>query len=399
MKNVLKKLYLFIVVICTILNLQVCALADADSTKTVQTNSSSNLYTDLDSTHWAYNSIKELTDSKVIVGYPDGSFKPDENVTRAEFATMAIKALKQENYKVETLVTFNDINDNFWAFNNIQRAVYFDLLKGLPNGSFLPQDPVSKAQAISVVINSLTTDEMSISEAEAILNENYKDVKQIPNWVSIFAAKATKLGIINDKNNVNSYLNIEQPATRAQLASYLCKMIELTKVTPNEKLKEAMKRTGNGLVINGVEINGNIATIPQGTLLPVCLTKSISSQKNKNSENFNAHLTQNIIDENKYLLLDQGDILQGQLLDVKKARLFIRNGYIIIENRNIKTPLPQVAQFPALSEQKVVINGFWKNLFNKIFKGKKIELQSGKTINIKLLQPIRIDLTDGSIIE
>ena len=38
-------------------------------------------------------------------------------------------------------------------------------------------------------------------------------------------------------------------------------------------------------------------------------------------------------------------------------------------------------------------------LFNKIFKGKKIELQSGQTINIRLLQPIKIDLTDGSIIE
>ncbi len=43
--------------------------------------------------HWAASQINILSDEGVIVGYPDGTFKPDDNVTRAEFASMAIKAL------------------------------------------------------------------------------------------------------------------------------------------------------------------------------------------------------------------------------------------------------------------------------------------------------------------
>ena len=53
-------------------------------------------YPDVSSNHWAAKQIEILTEKGVIVGYPDGTFKPDDNVTRAEFASMAIKALGQE---------------------------------------------------------------------------------------------------------------------------------------------------------------------------------------------------------------------------------------------------------------------------------------------------------------
>ena len=53
-------------------------------------------YPDVPSNHWAAKQINELSEQGVVVGYPDGTFKPDELVTRAEFASMAIKALGQE---------------------------------------------------------------------------------------------------------------------------------------------------------------------------------------------------------------------------------------------------------------------------------------------------------------
>ena len=54
-------------------------------------------YKDLPQDHWAYKQIQTLTDQNVVVGYPDGNYRPDANVTRAEFATMVIKALNQQN--------------------------------------------------------------------------------------------------------------------------------------------------------------------------------------------------------------------------------------------------------------------------------------------------------------
>ena len=83
---------------------------------------------------WNFSSIslrtffKLLSEQGVIVGYPDGTFKPDDNVTRAEFASMAIKALGQEHTKVIHPVNFKDITPDFWAYDVIQKALYFDLI-------------------------------------------------------------------------------------------------------------------------------------------------------------------------------------------------------------------------------------------------------------------------------
>ena len=50
-------------------------------------------YPDLPVDHWAYEAVTFLTDKKIVVGYPDGYYRPDQKVTRGEFSTMVIKAL------------------------------------------------------------------------------------------------------------------------------------------------------------------------------------------------------------------------------------------------------------------------------------------------------------------
>ena len=72
-------------------------------------------YTDMNESHWAYQSIKFLTEIGVVVGYPDGTYKPDIPVTRAEFASMAIKALGQEDATVTQDIHLSDIEPSFWA--------------------------------------------------------------------------------------------------------------------------------------------------------------------------------------------------------------------------------------------------------------------------------------------
>ena len=69
-------------------------------------------FPDVDNAYWAAPQINLLSEQGVIVGYPDGTFKPDDNVTRAEFAAMAIRALGQEHTKVAQPVHFTDIIRN-----------------------------------------------------------------------------------------------------------------------------------------------------------------------------------------------------------------------------------------------------------------------------------------------
>ena len=118
-------------------------------------------YSDMDQDHWAYQSIKFLTEIGVVVGFPDGTYKPDIPVTRAEFASMAIKALGQDNTTVTQDIHFEDITPDFWAYDIIKKAVYFDLIPNAKGESYRPFDPVSRAEAINIAVNSLTTNTIS----------------------------------------------------------------------------------------------------------------------------------------------------------------------------------------------------------------------------------------------
>ena len=85
-------------------------------------------FPDVNGDYWAAPEIEILSEKGVIVGYPDGTFKPDANVTRAEFAAMAIRALGQEHTKVAQPVHYTDIDENHWAYEGSQQAVYVDLI-------------------------------------------------------------------------------------------------------------------------------------------------------------------------------------------------------------------------------------------------------------------------------
>ena len=131
-------------------------------------------YTDMDESHWAYQSIKFLTEIGVLVGYPDGTYKPDIPVSRAEFASMAIKALGQEGSTVSQEIHFTDIKPDFWGYNIVQKAVYFDLIPDSKTERFRPYDPVSRAEAISIAVNALTTSKISEQKAQDIISKSFQ---------------------------------------------------------------------------------------------------------------------------------------------------------------------------------------------------------------------------------
>ena len=86
-------------------------------------------FSDLDKENWAYPQIMQLATDNIVVGYPDGTFKPNELITRAEFASMVVKALKQENAEITETIDFSDVDKENWAWESVQRAVRFDLVK------------------------------------------------------------------------------------------------------------------------------------------------------------------------------------------------------------------------------------------------------------------------------
>lgn len=357
-------------------------------------------YPDVDDSYWAAPQIKELTEKGVIIGYPDGTFKPDANVTRAEFAAMAIRALGQEHTKVVQPVHFSDIDDEFWAYSDIQKALYFDLISQDKEGDlFRPNDSVSRAESISVAVNALTTESISSAKAMEVLAQKYSDVTSIPEWFLIPAGKAEILNMIVVAPSARGNIEASRPATRAEVAGILYNMMEQAKLNPNAKLAEAMrKKTGEGFVIENAKVQGSVGIIPENTIVPISLNSYISSQTTEGGVVYTAHVPQNYVTKDHYILIRQGANLQGQVLDVRPGKYFVRNGVLVLKNALITTENDQTTNFTGLAEIYKDRN-WWMKFVRWAFKGEKLEVMTNGTAYMRLLQPVKVDLTNGWIYE
>ncbi|MGI5920890.1 MAG: S-layer homology domain-containing protein, partial [Syntrophomonadaceae bacterium] len=97
--------------------------------------------------HWAEESIRQLVASGVVAGYPDGTFKPDQTMSRAEFVTMLVKALKLENHGGKF---FADTTTH-WAKDYIACAVTAGLINGYDSNTFGPDDLVTREQMAVII--------------------------------------------------------------------------------------------------------------------------------------------------------------------------------------------------------------------------------------------------------
>lgn len=357
-------------------------------------------FPDVPTNHWAAEQMDILSDKGVIVGYPDGTFRPDENVTRAEFASMAIKALGQEHTSVAQPVNFTDITEDFWAYDAIQKSVFFDLISCPPSGEpFRPDDTVTRAESITVAVNALTTEQISEAKAKEVLSK-YADAASVPESFLIPAGKSEILNmLVVMPTDGKASLEPTRPATRAEVAAILYKMMEQAKLNPNAKLAEAMKnKTGEGYVLDSATVQGNVGTIPAGTLVPVKVTKYLSSQSNQSGDLYVAANQENFVTKDKFILIYKGATLKGQLLDVRDGKWFVRNGVLILDNSLITTNNDQTVSFVATAEIKKDRNWFMK-FVRATLKGEKLEVNPDETVYMKLLRPVKIDLTNGWIYE
>lgn len=357
-------------------------------------------YPDVTLEHWAFNQIKELTEQGIIVGYPDGTFMPDENVTRAEFASMAIKALGQEHTTVAQPVNFTDIDPSFWAYDAIQKSLYFDLISCPQEGDvFRPNDTVTRAESISVAVNALTTEQISTLKAKEVLSKKFTDVNEVPEWFIVPAGKAQILDMLVTIPSASNKIDAERPATRAEVAAILFDMMEQAKLNPNAKLAEAMrKKIGEGFVIENAVVQGSIGIIPAGTLIPVKLSNYASSQSSQSGEIFTAVAPENYVTPEKFILVRKGANLKGQMLDVREGKWFIKNGVLVFDNSLITTTNDQTVSFNGVCEITKERNWFMK-FVRFVFKGEKLDVSPEDTVYMKLLKPIKVDLTNSWIFE
>ena len=113
--------------------------------------SQSNSFTDVAADAWYNNAISTMTNAGILDGYEDGSFHPNGYITRAEFATIAVRFFDL-SYQGEDL--FPDI-DGHWAQDYINQAADAGIIEGYPDGTFGPQKQITRAEAVTMVNRTL----------------------------------------------------------------------------------------------------------------------------------------------------------------------------------------------------------------------------------------------------
>ena len=115
--------------------------------------SKTNNYTDVKSTDWFNNAISTLSNMNIINGYPDGTFRPNAGITRAEFAKIAVSFF--QDYSRQTLGDlFSDISGQ-WYTEYINLAAELAIVNGYPDGTFRPNNLITRAEAMTIVNNTL----------------------------------------------------------------------------------------------------------------------------------------------------------------------------------------------------------------------------------------------------
>jgi hypothetical protein len=166
--------------------------------------------------NWARSFIEALAERGVIKGFPDGTFRPDDPVTRAQFAAMIRQAFPQTPKRQG--ISFVDVPANYWGAEAIQVAYRTGFLEGYPNNVFNPEQNIPRVQVLVSLVTGL---ELSPpAQVATILNTNFQDATQIPEFARNQVAAATLNQLVVNYPNV-ALLNPNQVATRADVAAFI----------------------------------------------------------------------------------------------------------------------------------------------------------------------------------
>jgi tripartite motif-containing protein 71 len=166
--------------------------------------------------HWAEATIKQAVSGGIVSGYPEGTFKPESTVTRAEFAVMLMNALKPQGEGAE--LTFTDTAKiGTWAQKAVAQAVQAGIINGYADGSFGPNAEVTRAEMAVMIGNAMG---QSI-EANAVTG--FADDGDIPAWAKGSVAYVKQAGIVQGKGD-NEFAP-QDHATRAEAVTVLLNML------------------------------------------------------------------------------------------------------------------------------------------------------------------------------
>ncbi|MGG1554086.1 S-layer homology domain-containing protein [Paenibacillus ferrarius] len=174
--------------------------------------------------HWAQKDIELMASKLVLKGVTDETFAPENRVTRAEFATLLVRALGlADNPKA---AAFSDVNGGDWYAGYIGAAVEAGLVSGFDNHTFHPNENITREQMATMVASAIRVAGVSVDVVgkQDTLLATFKDRGAISGWAASSIAQSVKAGVI--QGMADREFMPSDTASRAQAAVMLKRMLQ-----------------------------------------------------------------------------------------------------------------------------------------------------------------------------
>lgn len=305
------------------------------------TVSAQTTFNDVPTNYWAQTFIQELASRDIIKGFPDGGFRPNDPVTRAQFAAMLNKAVNKA--PIRGGVTFVDVASDYWAAPAIQRSYITGFMSGYPGNVFEPAQNIPRVQILVSLANGLN---YSVSQAPEMILQTYSDSGSIPNYARNSVAAATENRMVVNYPNVQ-FLNPNQTATRAEVAAFIY---------------QALVRSGQANAISspyivGQSFNNNPTTppvqnqvrIPAGNMISVQYSKDKILLGPDERVPLSLSVAQNIVNSQGAMLIPTGTQVVGELRTVSGGAQFFANELVFANGQ--RTPINAVSRVVTTTER------------------------------------------------
>ena len=177
-----------------------------------------NPFKDLEDTHWAKDNILELVDKKVLTGYPDGTIKPDLEITRAEMAVIIVKAIGLVPVENPDLKFKDKDQIGDWAAGYIQAAVENNIIVGYEDNTFRPSNKLTREEMIVMVMKAYKYEPVQNPEL------TFTDKGDIGSWSIGYVANAVELKFV--AGYPDNTFRPKKNVTRAEVATVIVNCIE-----------------------------------------------------------------------------------------------------------------------------------------------------------------------------
>ena len=207
---------------------------------------------DVEKGYFAEKYIDKFIEKGILEGYPDGTFKPNNDITRAEFIKIVNKAF---GFTEKGTENFSDVNSGDWFYDEVLIAVKKGYIDGYPDGTFKPNEKITREESAKIL--------GTILNLKGDLNTKFIDDSKIATWAKEYIDGLVDNGVINGYED-NTF-RPKNNATRGEASKLVAESTLLDSNTSNDIVIDNNNTPGNGTTTDGTVDNSTGSTTTGGT--------------------------------------------------------------------------------------------------------------------------------------